>query len=288
MSDGAKTDGQPGAERVRAGATAGLDPAASHADFAARPVGRWLGGGSWVYAWPAPERCLTVLWGEPTVEDFEALTRLFEIELRPPATPHASLIDARRVERVVARAFEVLSHYVRAHREPMTRYVTRLAIVRPGGFVGALAAGFYEALESPYPVSTFDDPDAAAAWIDAPEGELSALSALAARISDVPELVRSVRGAITARLPEAEVETIARDVGVSVRTLQRKLKALGTTFQTEHAHVQVVEAQRRLAGSSLSISRIAYEVGCATPQHLSAIFRQATGQTPSAWRDAQR
>lgn len=284
MGGAEKTDGQRGAERVRLGAT----PAASFADFAARPAGRWIGGGSWVYAWPAPERCLTLLWGEPTVEDFEALTRLFAIELRPPAAPHASLIDARRVERVGARAFEVLSAYVQAHREPMTRYVTRLAIVRPGGFVGALAAGFYGAVESPYPVSTFDDVRAAAAWIDAPEGELAALSALAARLSDVPELVRDVRRAITARLPEVEMDAIARDVGVSVRTLQRRLEALGTTFKAERAHVQVVEAQRRLAGSSLSVSRIAYEVGCATPQHLSKIFRQATGHTPTAWRDAQR
>lgn len=284
MGDGREESVRGGAEVVSLGAT----PAASFADLARDPVGRWLGGPSWLYAWPGPERCLTVLWGEPNDEDLEALVRLFALELSPPAVPHASLIDARRVERIGAPAFEVLIRYVQAHREAMRRYVTRLAVVRPGGFVGALAAGFYETLESPYPVRTFDDLDAAAGWIGAPTSELAGLAALAERLSDVPELVRDLRRVITARLPEVDVETVARDLGTSVRTLQRKLGGHGTTFREEVTRVQVLEAQRRLAGSTLTVSRIAYEVGCSTPQHLSALFRRITGSTPTAWREAQR
>jgi hypothetical protein len=45
---------------------------------------------------------------------------------------------------------------------------------------------------------------------------------------------------------------------------------------------------RRLASTELKITAVALEVGCASSQHLSALFRKMTGQSPRAWRATHR
>jgi AraC-like DNA-binding protein len=279
--------GRVGAKDVLTGANR-LTPRASHADFAASPLGSYLAGGCWVYAWPHPSLCVSALFGEPGPDDIEALTRLFALELVPPASPHASIIDARRLKNVDPTAFAVLAAYVEEKREEMERFVTRLAIVRPNGFVGALAAGFYEAVPAPYPVESFEDLTSALAWTGGEDPALEdRLAAIVSSSSNLPDIVRDVRRVIEARLPDdASIDRAAADLGVAVRTLQRRLGAAQTTFRSELAAVQIARAKHWLANTDAPISRIAYEVGLSTPQHLSSLFRKATGQTPTEYRES--
>ena len=287
--------GREGADRVRAGARGpstgegSLAPAASLADFATRPHGRWVSGECFVYAWPRPDLCVTVVWGEPSFEDFEKLAILYGLELHAPAEPHASVIDAHKVERMGQRGFEKLAAYVEAHREVMREWVTRLAIVRPSGFAGAVAAGFYETTEAPYPVEVFAEPADAYAWVGADGASMARVfRGLVEGSSDAPAMLRELRRALEARLPDATLEGLAKDLGLAVRTLQRRLKEHGTTFRRELSSAQVRAAERWLRGTDAPISRIAFEVGCGTPQHLSALFKQATGQSPTEWRATRR
>lgn len=275
-------DGPGDAKGVSPGAT--LTPAPTVAAFRQAPLRRWIGGGSYVYCWPREDLCATVLFGAPTADDLAALASLFALELAPPAAPHASLIDARRTERVEPRAFEVLAEYVEAQRTAMARWVTRLAIVRPDGFVGALAAGFYETTPPPYPVRTFDDAAEALAWLGQDPSIEALWAPLLARASDVPELLRELGRVLDARLPDATIEQAARDLGTSVRTLQRRLREHDTTFRDQLASAQVEAAKRWLRETDAAVTRIAYEVGCGTPQQLSRLFRRLTGQTPTAYR----
>lgn len=286
MSRRGQGRGRSGAKGVRSGAN--LAPAATRAEFAADPHGRWIGGRGFVYAWPTEALCLTALFDRPGPDDLSALMDLFALELAEPARPHASLIDATRLDRVDAGAFEALAAYVERTRERMTRWVTRLAIVRPSGFVGALAAGFYEAIDPPYPVEVFDERASAFEWVGAEAALDEWLARTVAAQRGAPEPLRAVRRVLDARLPEVDVEGCAQALGTSVRTLQRKLKRCGTTFRRELSRAQVEAAKRWLSSTDEPISRIAYEVGFSTPQHLSAAFRAATGSTPSAWRDGHR
>jgi AraC-like DNA-binding protein len=292
MPRSADDHGREGADRVRSGAKLGergaLAPAASLADFASAPLGRFFGGEHFVYAWPRPDLCVTVVWGEPGLEDFERLASLYALELHAPAEPHASVIDAHKVERMGQRGFEKLAAYVEAHREVMRKWVTRLAIVRPSGFAGAIAAGFYETTEAPYPVEVFAEPADAYAWVGAAPSTAATLAALVEGSSDAPAMLRELRRALEARLPDATLEGLAKDLGLAVRTLQRRLKEHGTTFRRELSGAQVRAAERWLSGTDAPISRIAFEVGCGTPQHLSALFKQTTGQSPTEWRAARR
>jgi AraC-like DNA-binding protein len=264
-----------------------LDAAASLAHFAASPHGCWVSGPSFVYAWPTETLCVTALFGTPTRESVESLVRLFALELHSPAVPHASLIDARRVERIGPAEYDVLVRYVERASQMMTRYVTRLALVRPEGFVGAVTAGFYETLPPPYPIGVFSDAAEAFAWVDGERCERT-LDELVARAGALPDFQRDLRRAVEARLPEVSLSTVAQDLGLAVRTLQRRLRECETTFRREVVAVQVAEAERRLLGTDDPVAEIAFDVGCGNPQYLSAIFRQATGLSPTEWRARRR
>ncbi len=264
-----------------------MTPAASYADFAASPHGRVLTGPTFAYGWPTPELCVTAIWGQPGPADLEALARLYALELAPPARPHAAIIDTLRVEAVHPDAFAVIERYVAARREGLADHVTRLAIVRREGFVGAVASGFFSTIQPPYPVSVFDDFTSALAWTDGPSWVERALERWVDAGAELSDLRRDLRRAIEARLPELDMNRVAADLGLAVRTLQRKLRAEETSYRAEQAAVQVAVAQRWLETTDAPITQIAYEVGCSTPQRFSALFKREVGESPSAWRAAR-
>jgi AraC-like DNA-binding protein len=260
-----------------------MTPAASYAAFAADPHGRCITGPTFAYGWPTPTLCVTALWGTPGPADLEALARLYALELEPPAEPHAAIIDTLRIEAAHPDAFAVIERYVRGHHADLSQQVTRLAIVRRPGFVGAVAAGLFGTIEPPYPVEVFDDFATALAWTDGPGWVEPALDRwVAAELSD---LRRALRRAIEARLPATDMERVAADLGLAVRTLQRKLRAEETTYREEQAAVQVAVAKRWLETTEAPITQIAYEVGCSTPQRFSALFKREVGESPSTWRN---
>jgi AraC-like DNA-binding protein len=39
-----------------------------------------------------------------------------------------------------------------------------------------------------------------------------------------------------------------------------------------------------LADTDSALTEIAYDVGCASPQHFSTLFRRVSGVAPSTWR----
>ena len=278
--------GSPGDKGVRAGDTR-TTLAATVQDFAANPLKRLICGPCFVYAWPTPTLCVTVLWGAPRRDDLERLLSLYRLELGPPAQPHDSIIDTTRIETVHEDAFAAFFDYVREQRSAMLGKVQSLTLVRNSGLVGAVAAGFYETIDAPYEVRAVDRLRDALAACAAPAWVEADLLERVGQSAELPDALREVRQAIEATLGEVTVEEVARVVGVSVRTLQRRLKSHQTTFQKEHAIVQVEVAKKRLATSDTPISEIAYDVGAGTPQHLSALFRRHLGMTPSEYRRSQ-
>src|SRR5437660_517651 len=97
------------------------------------------------------------LWGTPSERDLGKLVPLLALELAPGIAPHASLVDVRRLEAGDPRAFAVLARYLRDHFDAFRTRVTRLALVRPAGLLGATVAGFYQVAGAPYPVRVFDE-----------------------------------------------------------------------------------------------------------------------------------
>ena len=223
------------------------------------------------------------LWGRPTESDLKRIVPLLALELAPDAAPHASLVDVRRLEAGDPRAFAVLTRYLRTNFAAFRTQVTRLALVRPPGLLGATVAGFYQVEGAPYPVRVFDDLPAATTWLRASE-IAPALDAAISLASAMPPALMQLRRWLDAHLADASLPRAARAVSRAPRSLQRDLTAAGTTFHGELDAARIRLAKRLLVESDSPLTEIAYDVGCASPQHFSTLFRRVTGATPSRWR----
>lgn len=82
------------------------------------------------------------------------------------------------------------------------------------------------------------------------------------------------------------VETIARDLGVSARTLKdRFVRALHRTPREEIARIRLGEAARRLRESNDSVAEIAHGLGYRQAKELFDPFRSHFGVTPMEFRE---
>lgn len=264
-----------------------MEACADLAEFVAAPVGRCFAGRSWLYFYPHRGLCGFCIWGRPDAEDLERLVRVLAVELGSP--PHVSLVDARRLEAADPRGFDVLDAYVRAHGDELGRVVERLALVRPAeGLASAIAVGFFGVSRTPYPLRVFEARPDALAWLGV-EAELDGVLAREeARAAGSPPLLRDLRAWLDTHLAEPSLADAARALGASARTLQRKLGEHGASFQAEVSAARVRAAMRLLRDTDAPLTEIAFEIGCASPASFSTLFRRATGEAPSAWRDARR
>jgi AraC-like DNA-binding protein len=262
--------------------------AADLADYRSDPVGAYLVARRTLVFCARADLWGFAIWGRPSAEDMQRLLGLLAIELGPPAEPHGSLVDARRLEASEPAAFGLLIGYVTENFAALARQVTRLAIVRPPGLAGATVAGFFAVQDAPYPVKVFTDAGKAAAWLGARADLVDELDAAVAVASGVDPLVGELRAWLEARLGSAALPAAARALRLSPRSLQRKLAESATTFQRELDAARVRVAQRLLVSKDATLTEVAYDVGCASPQHFSALFRRVVGEAPSRWRSRLR
>jgi AraC-like DNA-binding protein len=108
------------------------------------------------------------------------------------------------------------------------------------------------------------------------------LARYVARLDD-RQLLSRVRAAIVERLPDGEPAqaTIARAVGVSVRTLQRRLAEEGASYQGILDEARAELARVYLA-EGWSVTEVAFTLGFADASSFSRAFRRWTGRPPSA------
>jgi AraC-like DNA-binding protein len=263
--------------------------AAAEDDYRAAPFGAYLAGRHALHFCAREELCGFAVWGRPDAEDLRRLERLLLLELAPDFPRHVSLVDASRLDGVDALAFAALGAYVRRNRARLAAQVARLAIVRPPGLPGATVSGFFVVEDAPYPVEIVSDAAAGLRWLGERDDRVAhALEqAVAAATGTAPVLVE-LRRLLDARPGRVPLPEAAKLLGASARSLQRRLRDAGATYQGEVAAAQIRAAQRLLLDSALPVTDIALEVGCATPQQFSALFRRLVGEPPSAWRARRR
>jgi AraC-like DNA-binding protein len=80
------------------------------------------------------------------------------------------------------------------------------------------------------------------------------------------------------------LDSAARALDTSVRTLQRALNREGTDYRGLVNVVRVERAKELLAGSPASITSISAQLGYATPANFARAFRKATGIVPKEYR----
>jgi AraC-like DNA-binding protein len=118
------------------------------------------------------------------------------------------------------------------------------------------------------------DPDLHAILVPTAEEKRGVRSAL-------PPLTVQVRRALRAALSgeDDQLETVARRLGMTGRSLQRRLRDEGTVFQTLRDDVRRELADRYL-GEGMSFAEISFMLGFSEPSAFFRAFKRWTGMTP--------
>ena len=122
-----------------------------------------------------------------------------------------------------------------------------------------------------------------------------------------PELARLMRGVVEqemARLPSGDdicaqikaeilrahggstpsLDDVTRSLGLSARTVQRRLKDAGTTFRALSRQVRMDRSADLVRAGTLSLAEVAFEVGFSDVSTFHRTFRKTFGMTPTRYR----
>ncbi len=267
-----------------------MRPAANAREFVRAPVGRYVAGRTWIACCPAPQLAGFVLWGKPDQHDARSF-----LEVLPPrgtefAEKRARFVDMRLLEAPEPSAFAVFSSRVEEDGADLSEIVSRAAVIHGRGLSGAVAEGFRNVVSTPFPMALFTEPRPAFEWLDAgdPDALFDELAEIRERTSREAPLVRDLRLVLGADVRGVTLASAAAALGLSTRSLQRRLAEHGASFQGELARTRVERAQRILLDTRSSVADVAREVGCASAHHFTLIFRKATGRTPARWREERK
>jgi len=111
-------------------------------------------------------------------------------------------------------------------------------------------------------------------------------AALAGRRREHAALRSAVEGVLPQLLPHARasMSNVARHLGMSARTLSRKLREEGVVFTTILDEARMALARSYLAERDLLISEIAWLLGYREVSSFTHAFRRWTGMTPQQFR----
>jgi AraC-like DNA-binding protein len=116
------------------------------------------------------------------------------------------------------------------------------------------------------------------------------LRAQATRALEVDEplaaLASQVRDELKRRLGSEPlaVDAVAKALGLTARTLQRRLREEGLSYQAVLDGVRAQAAKAWLANPHRGVAELAARLGYAEPGALDRAFRRWTGKTPTEWR----
>ncbi|HEY3499594.1 MAG TPA: AraC family transcriptional regulator ligand-binding domain-containing protein [Polyangiaceae bacterium] len=213
-----------------------------------------------------------------TLEDSEdALLTLHTGPKLPSAGPFAEYLLATRqvfLRRFGPRGwtlrFVSFRHAAPANLEPFERiFGTRPrfgAALDQLGFDGAL-------LGAPMPRSDEALAEILRNYAERVRGELTGTDSLAERVG------KSLRAGA-----DRGISSVARELGMAPRSLQRALIAEGTSYREIAANVRRAEAERLLLRKEFSICEVAAELGFANVSTFHRAFTRWTGFTPGAFR----
>ena len=103
------------------------------------------------------------------------------------------------------------------------------------------------------------------------------------------EILARLRVELRGRLARgaADKNAVARSLGVSTRTLARRLQEAGTSYQAALEETRRGLALDLLANPALAVYELAFLLGYSEPSTFHRAFRRWTGESPHAWRRAR-
>ncbi|HWU65351.1 MAG TPA: AraC family transcriptional regulator [Ensifer sp.] len=106
------------------------------------------------------------------------------------------------------------------------------------------------------------------------------------RRREAAEIIESVERVLRHKLQErVHAGKVARELGMSERTLRRRLGENGVSFQSIIDELRKTRALELLSNTQISVEQIAYSLGFTDPHNFRRAFRRWTGSTPGILRD---
>ncbi len=114
---------------------------------------------------------------------------------------------------------------------------------------------------------------------------LEFMTYIRARHREAAEIIESVERVLRHKLQERNhTAKVARELGMSERTLRRRLTESGVSFQSLLDRLRKNRALELLGNPQMSVEQIAFAVGFTDPHNFRRAFRRWTGATPGAVR----
>jgi AraC-like DNA-binding protein len=201
------------------------------------------------------------------------------------APPHPSLFDVSALVTADGKAFETITRFLAGVQQVVARDVMRQAIVCGPTLGAALVIGYYTMFPPPFSIQTFERRGDAMSWLGAGD-DAGMLDRIARDVGvGVDAGLAELRERLDREpLDDVSLATAARWLGITPRTLQRRLAATSTDFSDELSRARVARAQRLMLDRAQNLTAIALEIGCSSPSTFSELFRRVTGETPTSWR----
>jgi AraC-like DNA-binding protein len=133
-------------------------------------------------------------------------------------------------------------------------------------------------------------PNADASMFEVLQRHAEALLAARLRATAEPRIVAEVRREIAAQLASerARLDDVATALGLTARTLQRKLADAGTSFQAVHDAARQALAEELLRDLRLNLTEVAYMLGYREQSSFNRACRDWFGSTPARTRERLR
>lgn len=264
-----------------------MRPAAGLEEFRRRPEGLYLAAEHSLYLCESPELYALFLWGRPGAEETRRLVESLAVEMRPDVKLHRTLVDFSGLTGIDSESFGVLRDFLESVKKRQAEVTERESVIRPGGFAGTIVAGFFVLFPQLYPTRLFTETAPALEWLGVPPEQGRAWHELLRQVRDGSPELAQLRGVLAGDL-SVDLPRVAKHLGLSARTLQRKLKDLGTSFQAELDRARLEIAERMLAEGDEKLSAIGVQVGFASYPHFSQWFHRQTGVTAEARRQSAK
>jgi AraC-like DNA-binding protein len=240
---------------------------------------------TWLYAVLSTEVHAYAIWGVPDEDDLQGLLNLWDSSF-DTMPQHAILADLRGLEVVNPRAFMIFADYFRTRALQLRAMVRDSCVLVSASLAGTVAAGFFGIMPAPFPVSTTMELEQARSRLGIAPADLVAYEQVRSSVQGSNNVAASVRSILEEDLLAPQALGVAKRLGLSERSMQRKLSDLGTSFSEELGVARIERAKTLLEQTGDSITQIAFAVGFSSLEQFSRSFRARIGSTPSAYRDS--
>ena len=258
------------------------------ADFLRRPVGRYAAGRCYVVWAQTASRVGAAFFGRFDPDDRAALEACFDFQRsRGLRAPLDVVFDGSALLAMDPGAFDVFSRFVEARWSELLDRCGRLVVMRPPGLPGATVSGLFYELCRGAPAALFTDRREGLQWLGVSAAELAELVELLQALDGSSPVVRRLRHHLATDL-RADVDSAARALGLSSRSLQRALRAAGTSFRNELDRARIRAAEALLVDTDDKLEAVAKAVGLSSRAAFSELFLRHAGEAPGEFRARRR